>query len=101
MLVELLRTLHEAHKPRVIMGLRLQDPLPEWVSHVALVLRGRVQTGTKALVLKEVQSQQKQKEALDILSHIINGSTREELGETLVEMTGLNVQYGERHVRPA
>lgn len=37
--------------PRVIMGLRAQDPVPEWVSHVAVVKDRHVTTGSKDDIL--------------------------------------------------
>jgi ABC-type multidrug transport system fused ATPase/permease subunit len=30
----LLRDLHQAQAPRVLLGLRAQDPIPEWITHV-------------------------------------------------------------------
>ena len=101
MLVELLHTLHKTRKPRVIMGLRLQDPLPEWVSHIALVQSGRVQTGPKALILDEVKSELLSKKFTEDLGHLVGSRSIEKPGSALVEMEGLNVRYGERHVRQA
>ena len=45
--------LHTSPKPpHIILGMRLQDPLPEWITHLALVHKdGLVQTGKKQHVL--------------------------------------------------
>ncbi|OAX30843.1 hypothetical protein K503DRAFT_870855 [Rhizopogon vinicolor AM-OR11-026] len=34
-LLNVLWSLHETRKPRIIMDLRMQDPVPGWISHVA------------------------------------------------------------------
>lgn len=52
-LLNVLRSLHETCKPRIIMGLRMQDPVPDWISHVALVRDGTVMAGDKDNILSE------------------------------------------------
>jgi ABC-type multidrug transport system ATPase subunit len=52
-LLSVLQSLHETCKPRIIMGLRMQDPVPDWISHVALVRGGTVATGTKDEILSK------------------------------------------------
>ncbi|KAF5380371.1 hypothetical protein D9615_004509 [Tricholomella constricta] len=92
-LLEVLRALHTARAPRVVLGLRTQDPVPEWVTHVAFVNNGRVVAGPKEEVLPAVE-------------HIVaTASTKEapvvrasERGELLVDMKGINVKYGTRTV---
>ncbi|KAI0061896.1 P-loop containing nucleoside triphosphate hydrolase protein [Artomyces pyxidatus] len=96
-LLSLLHTLHEARSPRIIMSLRMQDPIPEWVSHVALVSNGRVHAGEKDVILKSLAHHEaKTKEA----SHLprTESSQPHGQGEILVEMRDVNVKYHERHV---
>ncbi|KAI0300031.1 P-loop containing nucleoside triphosphate hydrolase protein [Multifurca ochricompacta] len=41
-LLSLLHSLHASNNSRIIIGLRLQDPIPEWITHIALAQGGRV-----------------------------------------------------------
>lgn len=50
-ILSLLQALHVDRSPRVILGLRTQDPVPDWISHVAVVKDGHVTTGPKHDVL--------------------------------------------------
>ncbi|KAF9445873.1 P-loop containing nucleoside triphosphate hydrolase protein [Macrolepiota fuliginosa MF-IS2] len=50
-LLHLLHKLHQTRKPRVILGLRTQDDVPEWITHVALVQDGTVNAGPKDRIL--------------------------------------------------
>ena len=78
------------------MGLRLQDPVPEWISHIALVQDGRVQTGEKKTILQELNDS-RAKEALRSTSPIHNPSL-EVKAKVFVNMQNVNVRYHERHV---
>ncbi|KAI0311188.1 P-loop containing nucleoside triphosphate hydrolase protein [Amylostereum chailletii] len=93
-LLDLLHALHAARSPRVIMGLRLQDPIPDWVSHVALVQRGRVRAGPKQDVLAG-QGDRAKETAHPVLQSLPPAETA---GEALIEMRDLNVKYHTRHV---
>ncbi|KAG5643206.1 hypothetical protein DXG03_001370, partial [Asterophora parasitica] len=90
-LLEVLRALHTARAPRVILGLRTQDDVPEWVTHVAFVKGGEVIAGPKEEVLPAVE-------------HISTTSGTGEVlkarptGELVVDMQNVNVKYGNRAV---
>ncbi|KAG1898991.1 uncharacterized protein F5891DRAFT_1190175 [Suillus fuscotomentosus] len=46
-LLNVLRSLHESRSPRTIMGLWIQDPVSDWISHIALVTGETILTGVK------------------------------------------------------
>jgi hypothetical protein len=77
------------------MGLRLQDPIPEWVTHIALVQGGRVETGERATILKELDSHTL--EAARSAASVHAPGLKKEV-EVLVDMQNVNVRYHERHV---
>ena len=78
------------------MGLRLQDPVPEWISHIALVQDGRVKTGEKKTILQELNDSGA-KEASHSTSPVHNAGL-ESNAKVLVNMQNVNVRYHERHV---
>ena len=98
-LLSVLRSLHEARRPRIIIGLRTQDPIPDWITHLALVSDGKVFTGTKEEIL-EVQELYKAKEDRTT-SPVSTGSIKrvEDEGKPVVVLRNVNVTYGERKVR--
>lgn len=91
-LTDLLLEMHKSAKPRVIMALRSQDPLPDWVTHVALVdgqhLRAQ-RRDDSTMVHPSLQSSS---------SEASKGFADPERQE-LVTMKNVNVRYGDRHVR--
>ncbi|KAG6828294.1 hypothetical protein H0H92_008454 [Tricholoma furcatifolium] len=91
-LLNVLHSLHTSKAPRVLLGLRTQDPVPEWISHVAFVDGNRVVTGTKAEVLPQVTHVDLAKDTppMDVVK------TRSKPGELLVDMQNVNVKYGPR-----
>jgi len=95
-LLNVLRSLHETRKPRIIMGLRMQDPLPDWISHVALVRGGTVITGTKDEIISK-HADHPAREA----EHTVNttGSYLQlglDHGKPVVGMRNVNVSYDTR-----
>lgn len=50
-ILSLLQSLHRERSPRIIMSLRAQDPVPDWISHIALVSGNQITVGPKADVL--------------------------------------------------
>ncbi|KAG1824019.1 hypothetical protein EV424DRAFT_745195 [Suillus variegatus] len=52
-LLNVLRSLHESLSPRIIMGLRIQDPVPDWISHIALVTGKTILTGVKYEIMSK------------------------------------------------
>ncbi|TFK33535.1 P-loop containing nucleoside triphosphate hydrolase protein [Crucibulum laeve] len=97
-LLSLLSSLHVSRSPRVILGLRRQDALPDWITHVALVQGNRVTTGAKEKVLSEAEAEDLY--ALSKYSSKLkqeSGKDRKQ-GSLLVDMQGVNVRYGPRTV---
>lgn len=90
-LTDLLRELHESCKPRVLMALRPQDPLPEWITHVALVDGQHIHPQSRTTVMPALEQQPLFKTA--------QPTSKETDGKDLVDMKDVNVQYHERHVR--
>ena len=95
-LLSLLHSLHVSNDPGIIMGLRLQDPIPEWITHVALVQDGHVMTGEKTAILEKLNIHAHEA-ARSVASVRHRGSSAG--GRTLVDMQNVNVRYHERHVR--
>ncbi|THH14498.1 hypothetical protein EW146_g5833 [Bondarzewia mesenterica] len=98
-LISLLHTLHKSCSPRVIMGLRMQDPIPEWISHLALVSSGRVRTGQKEEVLAEVEEDNKRARESPHFVGTDKSAVKENPSKVLIDMRNVNVKYHERHAR--
>jgi hypothetical protein len=95
-LLSLLHSVHISNNPSIIIGLRLQDPVPEWITHIALVQDGHVTTGEKAAILEMVNLHAH--EAAHSVAAVRNRCPSTGAG-TLVDMQNVNVRYHERHVR--
>ena len=87
------------------MSLRPQDPVPDWVTHLALVRDGRVTTGPKDDVLNT--SSVNTSPPLEHHSYALGSTSKPPVLErpaagnnlkTLVEMRNVNVQYDNRKV---
>ena len=78
------------------MGLRLQDPIPDWITHIALVQSGHVMTGEKAAILEKLNLHTHEA-ARSAAAGRNRGSSAG--ARTLVDMRNVNVRYHERHVR--
>jgi hypothetical protein len=74
------------------MGLRLQDPIPEWITHIALTQGGHVKTGERATIMEILESH-----AYEASRSAAAVSTRVE-AEIVVGMRNVSVRYHERHV---
>ncbi|KAI0301736.1 P-loop containing nucleoside triphosphate hydrolase protein [Multifurca ochricompacta] len=94
-LLSLLHSLHASNNPRIIMGLRLQDPIPEWITHIALVQGGRVKTGDRSMMLNELDHAHIRETARSAASVVHTSNSN---SEVLVDMQNVNVRYHERHV---
>ena len=75
------------------MGLRLQDPIPEWVTHIALVQGGHVETGERATILEKLNSHTHEAARSAV---VVNSRADADI---LVNMRNVNVRYHERRVR--
>ncbi|KAF7291840.1 p-loop containing nucleoside triphosphate hydrolase protein [Mycena chlorophos] len=92
-MLDLLHSLHAQNAPHVLLGLRTQDAIPDWVTHLALVDGGTLQTGKKddMLSLKDRMQKSATPEAL-------SGVETKKQGDPVVEMKNVNVAYGPRKV---
>ncbi|KAF8262681.1 P-loop containing nucleoside triphosphate hydrolase protein [Lactarius quietus] len=95
-LLDLLHSVHVSNNPRIIMGLRLQDPVPEWISHIALVQDGRVKTGEKSTMLQDLKDSHAKKASYS--TSPVRNSSPEAKAKVFVNMQNVNVRYHERHV---
>ena len=75
------------------MGLRLQDPIPEWITHIALVQGGHVETGERATILEKLKLHTHEG------AHSAAAVNTRAEASSLVDMRNVNVRYHERHVR--
>lgn len=91
-LLEILRALHAAKAPRVILGLRTQDPIPEWITHVAFVDGSNVVAGPKDDVVPKITH------VGIVEDRSVVQTTPPTQGKTLVDMQNVNVKYGPRSV---
>ncbi|KAH7883338.1 P-loop containing nucleoside triphosphate hydrolase protein [Phlebopus sp. FC_14] len=73
--------------PRIIMGLRKQDPVPDWITHLALVQDGKVLTGKKEEMLCRASTSSKRRR--DTTTHD---------GKPVIILKNVNVAYGSRKV---
>ncbi|KZO92288.1 P-loop containing nucleoside triphosphate hydrolase protein [Calocera viscosa TUFC12733] len=97
-LLTLLHALHAQRTPRILLALRPQDPLPDWVSHVALVSSGQVRTGPKAEFQEELEKHHVHSVGRGGVSEEEIRKRRKEGGEVLVDMKDVNIAYEDRKV---
>ena len=92
-LLSLLEELKERPEaPHVLVGLRGQDPVPDWTTHIALIEEdGRVKTGKKEDILSAFTP------AMPLGSSKQSKSNRSQ-GEPLIDLAGVTVAYGPRKV---
>ena len=91
-LLDVLHSLHMSRQPRIIMGLRVQDPIPEWITHLAYVRQGSVITGEKDCVLSVALAQ------TTISTPIMTPQTSSGTGAVVVDLENVKVQYSNRVV---
>ncbi|KAG1898982.1 uncharacterized protein F5891DRAFT_1235288 [Suillus fuscotomentosus] len=98
-LLNILRSLHESHSLRIIMGLWIQDPVPDWISHIALVTGETILTGVKdEIMFKHAEHHAKEAEhrtASTTQSYLQSGLDH---GKPVVDMKNVNVSYGPHKV---
>lgn len=97
LVLTLLESLHNKNQPHIILGMRPQDPIPDWTTHLALIRKdGKVHTGAKDEVLGAVTGTDLHPGWRPASSGHAKSSHE---GEPLVNITGVNVTYGDRKVR--
>ena len=88
-------TSKESDSPHILLGMRTKDPIPEWITHIALVNPDHtIRTGPKAEMEDMMKSQQKTQ------VFIPSGTLgkRKESSYELVKIEDLSVSYGPRTV---
>jgi hypothetical protein len=86
-----------------MISLRPQDPVPDWISHLAFVRDGRVTTGAKQDVLASIPSSAHVFPVAGETSNssaFMNESITQQEPKVLVDMKNINVQYQDRKVLP-
>ena len=96
LLLSLLQSLHAHNSPHIILGMRPQDPIPDWTSHLALIYKdGTVHAGKKEEVLSA---------ASGTLHHgwnaspQVSGTAVDDSSAPVIDLAGVNVTYGDRRV---
>ena len=97
-LLSVLRSLHHARHPRIIMGLRLQDPVPDWITHLALVSDGQVFTGPKVNILESQELRKSKEDKTPSVPSTVPTNRGENEGNPVVVLKNVGVTYGERKV---
>ncbi|KAG7452169.1 P-loop containing nucleoside triphosphate hydrolase protein [Guyanagaster necrorhizus] len=92
-LLNLLHSLHQSRSPRVILGLRIHDPVPDWITHVALLRGRKVVTGPKHIILTEKAYRSNHVTATTATQIVAN-----ETGAVVVDLKNVRVQYDHRVV---
>ncbi|KAF7291234.1 p-loop containing nucleoside triphosphate hydrolase protein [Mycena indigotica] len=91
--LSILHHLHQKNDPHILLGLRSQDSVPGWITHLALVDNGAVHVGPKASMLPH-KTRMQEAAARRAESRISPTQT----GDVVVEMKDVNVAYGPRQV---
>ena len=101
-ILEILHQVHLHRSPRIILGNRLQDGIPDWASHVAFVEPSTnsgssswtVRTGRAGEVRDRIS--QYQAEASAFSSAAVSQPVIKNDGDVLVELKDVNVSYQDR-----
>lgn len=76
----------------MVLGLRTQDDIPEWVTHVALVQDGTVKAGVKSDVVALI------KHNTSFLDVSGSGPIGDSAGPIVLDLRNVSVKYGDRVV---
>ena len=76
------------------MGLRVQDEIPDWITHIAFADKGKVRVGGKKEILRSLQ--QHVTNAAQVNQPTVRDQGSE--GRVVVDIEGADVQYGGRKV---
>jgi hypothetical protein len=79
------------------MSLRLQDPIPEWITHLAVVRGDRVVTGPRRGIFAVYPVNTVKTRDGDVHSHAVVPENHQ--GKILADMNSVNVQYQGCQVR--
>ncbi|KAG2158708.1 uncharacterized protein EDB93DRAFT_1219272 [Suillus bovinus] len=94
-LLNVFRSLHDSHIPRILMGLRMQDPVPDWISHIALVTGETILTGVKDEIMSKYADyyakEAEHRMASTTQSYLQSGLDH---GKPVVDTKNVKVSYG-------
>ena len=76
------------------MGLRVQDEIPDWITHIAFADKGKVRVGGKKEILRSLQQHVTNAAQVNQPTVWDQGSE----GRVVVDIEGADVQYGGRKV---
>jgi ABC-type molybdenum transport system ATPase subunit/photorepair protein PhrA len=105
----LLRNLADQSSPRVLLSLRPQDPIPDWITHVVRLSGDKIAfSGEKEPFLTSIENTISTHQHSDLPQSsespegkVDNLTPRTPIaldGEPIIEMDGVHVQYGEKVV---
>lgn len=95
LLSELLGKLQQNQDPRIVLALRPQDPLPEWVTHVAFAEDQNIDTMKRDCYTPHQLPEPQHEPIAKVHRLPPHTGTKEEL----LSLKDLRVQYGDRKVR--
>jgi energy-coupling factor transporter ATP-binding protein EcfA2 len=98
-LLHLLHNLHQTRRPRVILGLRTRDDIPEWITHIALVQDGTVKAGAKGAIVPLIKDKRDFWPTHDASAPSAPGAQTR--GEIVLDLKNVNVKYSDRVVGSA
>ncbi|KAL0573153.1 hypothetical protein V5O48_008807 [Marasmius crinis-equi] len=98
-LLSLLHKLHQSERPRVILGLRSNDEMPEWITNVATVGNRRIRTGSREDYLRGLLSTGQQNYGASVQDeNTSHQEMQKSPGELVVDMKNVRVEYSGRQV---
>ncbi|KAJ7288796.1 P-loop containing nucleoside triphosphate hydrolase protein [Mycena rebaudengoi] len=95
--LEILHELHRACDPHIILGLRMQDPVPEWITHIAIVRNGQVVAGPNDRML-QLRARINDSSGTPVDQGVILPTSGSAPLPPVVEMNNVTVAYGPRTV---
>ena len=102
-LLSLLHAMHNDSSPHIIMSLRIQDVIPEWITHVVLVRPGgQIVTASKEELKKELDehyAKHTQAAAKRDTHPVASSQPGKEDKPVVIDLQKVNVAYHDRHVR--
>ncbi|KZT37288.1 P-loop containing nucleoside triphosphate hydrolase protein [Sistotremastrum suecicum HHB10207 ss-3] len=103
-LSNLLKDMHEARNPRVIIALRPQDPIPDWISHIAVALQSTIVTGERSAagveeaLHKLLSAPKHHRTEGSVPSNEASFRRASPQKKDVIVMKGVNVSYSTRHI---
>ncbi|GJJ08523.1 hypothetical protein Clacol_002741 [Clathrus columnatus] len=96
-LLSLLKAFHQKSQPHIIMTLRVQDPVPDWITHLFYInSHNRIISGLKQHVILQIDSSVTKSQSQPVST--ISSSSNKKLGDILINLQSVNVKYHDRHI---